>query len=199
LELVANLLGWLSLVVWCVTIAVALLLVLRVILNWAGANPFSRVSYNLTRLTEPLVRPLRYQVGRRTLRFDLVPIMASVLILALGWSVAGLIGQLGPILIAIWNNILNGAVFSRVMMGELIKLTGLLYVSAIFLRFILPFFGIGYRNRLYGFLFVITEPVIKPLRRFFVLGTFDLAPIAAMIIIQLITPILAGLVSGSVR
>lgn len=192
-------LGFLSRIVWWATVAVAGLLVLRVILNWAGANPFSRLSYNLTRLTEPLVRPLRYQFGRRTLRFDLVPIVTSVLVLALGWSVAGLIGQLAPILTAIGNNIFIGAVASRAMIGELIKLTGLLYVAAIFLRFLLPFFGVGYRNKLLSFLFAVTEPVIKPLRRFFVLGMFDLAPIAAMIIIQLITPFLAALVSGSVR
>lgn len=193
------LLGFLSRIVWWATVAVAGLLVLRVILNWAGANPFSRLSYNLTRLTEPLVRPLRYQFGRRTLRFDLVPIVTSVLVLALGWSVAGLIGQLAPILTAIGNNILIGAIASRAMAGELIKLSGLLYVGAIFLRFLLPFFGVGYRNKLLGFLFAVTEPVIKPLRRFFVLGMFDLAPIAAMIIIQLVTPFLAALVSGSVR
>ncbi|MFY9611709.1 MAG: YggT family protein [Blastocatellia bacterium] len=182
---------------WWTTVAVAGLLVVRVILNWAGANPFSRVSYNLTRLTEPLVRPLRYQFGRRTVRFDLIPIVTSVLVLALGWSVAGLIAQLAPILKAVGNNILIGAVASRAMVGELIKLTGLLYVAAILLRFLLPFFGVGYRNKLHSFLFVITEPVIKPLRRFFVLGTFDLAPIAAMIIIQLITPFVADIVTGS--
>ena len=128
----------------------------------------------------------------------MVPIVTSVLVLALGWSVAGLIGQLAPILTAIGNNIFIGAVASRAMIGELIKLTGLLYVAAIFLRFLLPFFGVGYRNKLLSFLFAVTEPVIKPLRRFFVLGAFDLAPIAAMIIIQLITPFLAALVSGSV-
>jgi len=196
LELIAILLFWLSRLIWWATLAVAGLLVLRVVLNWAGANPFSRVSYNLTRLTEPLVRPLRYQFGRRTLRFDLVPVVTAVLVLALGWSVAGLIAQLAPILSAIGNNILIGAVASRAMLGELIKLIGLLYVGAIFLRFLLPFFGVGYRNRLHSFLFVITEPVIKPLRRFFVLGTFDLAPIAAMIIIQLLTPFLAAVVTG---
>lgn len=196
MELIAILLFWLSRLIWWATLAVAGLLVLRVVLNWAGANPFSRVSYNLTRLTEPLVRPLRYQFGRRTLRFDLVPVVTAVLVLALGWSVAGLIAQLAPILNAIGNNILIGAVASRAMLGELIKLTGLLYVGAIFLRFLLPFFGVGYRNRLHSFLFVITEPVIKPLRRFFVLGTFDLAPIAAMIIIQLLTPFLAAVVTG---
>lgn len=199
MELIAILLDWLSWLVWWVTLAIAGLLILRVILNWAGANPFGRVSYNLTRLTEPLVRPLRHQFGRGTLRFDLVPIVTSVLILALGWSVAGLISQIAPILKAIWINVLIGAVFSRAMMGELIKLTGLLYVAAIFLRFLLPFFGVGYRNKLLSFLFVITEPVIKPLRRFFVLGMFDLSPIAAMIIIQFLTPVLAAIVAGSGR
>jgi uncharacterized protein YggT (Ycf19 family) len=106
-----------------------------------------------------------------------------------------MIGQLGAIITAILGNITSRAIASAAMVGELIKLTGLLYVVAIFLRLFLPFFGVGYRNKLFHFLFVITEPLLKPLRRFFVAGMFDFSPIVAMFIVQILTGFLARLVS----
>ena len=187
---------WLSQIVMWGTIAVASLLFLRVLLAWLGANPFGRIPYHLTRITEPMVRPVRSQFGGgRYLRFDLIPLVMGVLILVTGLFIASMIGQLGAIIAAILGNIMSRAIASAAMVGELIKLTGLLYVVAIFLRLFLPFFGIGYRNKLFHFLFVITEPLLKPLRRFFVAGMFDFSPIVAMFIVQILTGFLARLVS----
>ena len=185
----------LSLVVFWGTIAVASLLFLRVLLTWLGANPFGRIPYHLTRITEPMVRPVRSQFGGgRYLRYDLIPLVMGVLILVTGLFIASMLGQLGIIIAAIGRNIMSGAIASATMMGELIRLIGLLYVVAIFLRFFLPFFGVGYRNRFFHFLFVITEPLLKPLRRFFVAGLFDFSPIVAMFIVQILTGFLAEMV-----
>ena len=187
---------WLSQIVMWGTIAVASLLFLRVLLTWIGANPFGRVPYHLTRITEPMVRPVRSQFGGgRYLRFDLIPLVMGVLILVTGLFIATMVGQLGAIIAAILGNITSRAIASAAMMGEFIKLIGLLYVVAIFLRFFLPFFGVGYRNRFFHFLFAITEPLLKPLRRFFVAGMFDFSPIVAMFIVQILTGFLARLVS----
>ena len=186
----------LSQIVMWGTIVVASLLFLRVLLTWIGANPFGRVPYHLTRITEPMVRPVRSQFGGgRYLRFDLIPLVMGVLILVTGLFIATMVGQLGAIITAILGNITSGAIASAAMIGELIKLIGLLYVVAIFLRFFLPFFGVGYRNKFFHFLFVITEPLLKPLRRIFVAGTFDFSPIVAMFIVQILTGVLARLVS----
>jgi uncharacterized protein YggT (Ycf19 family) len=187
---------WLSQIVMWGTIAVASLLFLRVLLAWIGANPFGRVPYHLTRITEPMVRPVRSQFGGgRYLRFDLIPLVMGVLILVTGLFIATMVGQLGAIITAILGNITSRAIASAAMIGELIKLIGLLYVVAIFLRFFLPFFGVGYRDKFFHFLFVITEPLLKPLRRIFVAGTFDFSPIVAMFIVQILTGVLARLVS----
>ena len=187
---------WLSQIVMWGTIAVASLLFLRVVLTWLGANPFGRIPYHLTRITEPMVRPVRSQFGGgRYLRFDLIPLVMGVLILVTGLFIASMVGQLGAIITAILGNITSRAIASAAMMGELIKLIGLLYVVAIFLRLFLPFFGVGYRNKFFHFLFVITEPLLKPLRRFFVAGMFDFSPIVAMFIVQILTGFLAKLVS----
>jgi uncharacterized protein YggT (Ycf19 family) len=195
LTLIVLALYGLSLVVFWGTIAVASLLFLRVLLTWLGANPFGRIPYHLTRITEPMVRPVRSQFGGgRYLRYDLIPLVMGVLILVTGLFIASMLGQLGIIITAIGRNIMSGAIASATMMGELIRLIGLLYVVAIFLRFFLPFFGVGYRNKFFHFLFVITEPLLKPLRRFFVAGMFDFSPIVAMFIVQILTGFLAQLV-----
>ena len=187
---------WLSQIVMWGTIAVASLLFLRVLLAWLGANPFGRIPYHLTRITEPMVRPVRSQFGGgRYLRFDLIPLVMGVLILVTGLFIASMVGQLGAIITAILGNFTSSAIASAAMLGELIKLIGLLYVVAIFLRLFLPFFGVGYRNKFFHFVFVITEPLLKPLRRFFVAGMFDFSPIVAMFIVQILTGFLAKLVS----
>jgi uncharacterized protein YggT (Ycf19 family) len=184
-----------SLVIFWGTIAVASLLFLRVVLTWLGVNPFGRIPYHLTRITEPLVRPARSQFGGgRYLRYDLIPLVVGVLILVTGLFIASMLGQLGSIVSAIGRNIQIGAMASAAMMAELIRLLGLLYVVAIFLRFFLPFFGVGYRNKFFHFLFAITEPLLKPLRRVFVAGMFDFSPIVAMFIVQILTGFLAELV-----
>ena len=186
----------LSLVIFWGTIAVASLLFLRVLLTWVGANPFGRIPYHLTRITEPMVRPVRSQFGGgRYLRYDLIPLVMGVLILVTGLFIASMLGQLGAIITAVGRNITTGALASGAMIGELIRLLGLLYVVAIFLRFFLPFFGVGYRNKFFHFLFAITEPVLKPLRRIFVAGMFDFSPIVAMFIVQILTGFLAEMVS----
>jgi len=188
----------LSQVVFWGTIAVSGLLFLRVLLTWLGANPFGRIPYHLTRITEPMVRPVRGQFGGgRYLRYDLIPLVMGVLILVTGLFIASMLGRLGNIIGAIGHNILVGAIASGAMVGELIRLLALLYVVAIFLRFFLPFFGVGYRHKGFHFLFVITEPLLKPLRRVFVAGMFDFSPIVAMFIVQILSDFLADLVARS--
>jgi YggT family protein len=196
LNLIVLALYALELIIRWGTIAVSALLFLRVLLTWVGANPFGRIPYHLTRITEPLVRPVRSQIGGgRYLRYDLIPLVMGVLILVTGLFIAGMLGQLSAIIVAIGRNIMSGAIASATMIGELIRLLGLLYVVAIFLRFFLPFFGVGYRNKFFHFLFTITEPLLKPLRRIFVAGMFDFSPIVAMFLVQILTGFLAELVS----
>ena len=176
-----------------VTLAVAGLLLLRVLLTWVGANPFGRISYHLTRATEPIVRPLRYQFGTgRFMRYDLLPLVMGVMFLVTGLFMSSVIWQFSDILLRVSISTRT----PRFLGGNLIRLLGLLYVVAIFLRFFLPFFGFSYSNKVYRFIFKITEPLLKPLRRFFVAGMFDFSPLIAMLIVQLLTGWIASAVEG---
>ena len=193
MEIIVLIFNWLAYIVLGVTLVLTSLLLLRVILTWVGANPFGRVSYHLTRLTERIVRPLRYQFGSgRPMRYDLLPLVMGVMILVTGLFISSVIWQFSGIL----SDVSRSTPTPRFLTGKLINLLGLLYVVAIFLRFFLPFFGVGYGNSLYRFLFKITEPLLKPLRRFFVAGMFDFSPLIAMLIVQFLTGWVAGAVAG---
>jgi YggT family protein len=193
LGLIETIFLWLGRIVLGVTFVLAGLFVLRVILTWVGANPFGRVSYHLTRLTEPMIRPLRYQFGGgRFMRYDLLPLVIGVMILVTGFFIYGILGQFAIIVIAFGKSTLTLGSF----ISNLIRLLGLFYVVAIFLRFFLPFFGVGYGNRFYRFIFKITEPLLKPLRRFLVIGMLDLSPLFAMFIINILTGWIANMVEG---
>src|SRR5438105_2257309 len=125
LTLIVFALYWLSRIVLWGTIAVSALLFLRVLLTWLGANPFGRIPYHLTRITEPMVRPVRSQFGGgRYLRYDLIPLVMGVLILVTGLFIASMVGRFGNIIGAIGHNIMIGEVASGAMMGELVRLLG---------------------------------------------------------------------------
>jgi uncharacterized protein YggT (Ycf19 family) len=196
LNLIALALRWLSLLITTATIIFAALFFLRVILKWMNVNPFAKIPYHLTRITEPMVRPLRSQFAGPTLRYDLIPLLMGVMILVTGLFIASMLGQLSFILISISRIVRDGLLISLATLGELIRLLGLLYVVAIFLRLFLPFFGVGYTNQFFRFLFRITEPLLKPLRRFLVFGMFDFSPIVAMFLVQLLTGLIANAVAG---
>lgn len=192
MELIAIAFNWLATIVFILTLIVAGLLILRVILNWAGVNPFGRVSYHLTHLTEPLVRPMRQQLGGQFLRYDLLPLVLGIMILFVGLFVSSILQQFGSVLYAITGNIVTGQVASGAMLGALIILLSLLYVAAIFLRWMLPILGVGYSNSFLRFTHAITEPLLKPLRRIFVIRMIDLSPMVAMLLVQFVAHILAS-------
>ncbi|HXG93507.1 MAG TPA: YggT family protein [Blastocatellia bacterium] len=196
MNVLVEALYWISVVIFWATIGFSALFFLRVLLAWLGVNPFGRIPYHLTRITEPMVRPIRYQFRGGYTRFDLIPLLIGVMILVTGLFIYSIIGQLAGILAEIDLNARHGTLATRLLVAELINLVGLLYIVAIFLRFFLPFFGVGYNNKFMRFLFVITEPLLKPLRRLFVVRMFDFSPLIAMLIVQLVIGFVSRAVAG---
>ncbi len=185
-------------IVFWVTIAVAGMFFLRVLLTWIGANPFGRVLYTLTRLTEPVVRPLRYAVGRRIMRFDMLPLVAGVIFLFVGLMIWDLLLRITIILLVLDRAFAFSTLTPGLVLQLVIILVGTTYVIAVLLRIVLPYAGVGYSNKFYRFIFSITEPVLKPLRRFLIIGMFDLSPVVVIFVIDIITRSLIGSVSRMV-
>jgi uncharacterized protein YggT (Ycf19 family) len=184
---------WLGRLVMYATFVFAGLFLLRVILAWAGVNPFARIPYHLTRITEPMVRPLRYQFSGRSTRYDLLPLVSGILVLFVGLAFANVVWQVATILSDLYRAVTYSHLGPLMVLKMLIIAAGNTYFLAFLLRFVLPFIGVGYGNRFFRFLFRITEPVVKPLRRYLTFGMFDLSLWVAMLLVQLATGMISGL------
>ena len=199
MQIVYYVLGLISYAILIVTVAIASLLVLRVIVAWAGVNPFGWLPFHLRRVTEPLVYPLRQPFSGYTMRFDLLPLVAAAAIL-FGGLFAGyvydkLFREIFPDVVqSIQYNVVTG----RRMLVWLIMLTGVMYEAAIFLRIVLPWFGLGYGSRVLRFAFRITEPLMKPIRRllgrYLAISMFDFSTFLALVLVRLVTGLLVDLV-----
>jgi YggT family protein len=196
LEYIIIALSWLGRLALYATFAFAALFLLRVILAWAGVNPFARIPYHLTRITEPMVRPLRYQFSGRSTQYDLLPLVAGILVFFVGTIIAAAIWQVAAILSDIYRALTFGLFDLRFALKMLVLIIGNSYILAFLLRFILPFLGVGYSNRFMRFLFKITEPLLKPLRRYLTFGMFDLSPMVVLLLVRLVMGIIVDLLGG---
>jgi uncharacterized protein YggT (Ycf19 family) len=196
LQIIVEILTWLAAFVFWVTVVIASLFILRMILSWLNVNPFARIPYHLTRLTERVVRPIRYQIGGRFMRYDFVPLIAGAIVLITGIFIANIIGDFAGIVSRIDRAYYTNNLTIRFLLGVLILIAGLLYGVLIFLRILLPYFGINYTNKFMRFAYRLTEPLLKPLRKFFTLGMVDFSAWIALILVQIATKILASLVGG---
>ena len=198
MQILFTVLAYISWAIFYVTVTIASLLVLRVIVAWVGVNPFGWVPFHLRRVTEPLVRPLRQPFSGYTMRFDLLPLVAAASILFAGLFVGYVYDTLRGILVDVELSARNNVMSGRRTLVWLILLTGVLYEAAIFLRIILPWFGLGYGSRLVRFTFKITEPLMRPIRRllgrYLVISMFDFSALLALILVRVVTGLLIELV-----
>lgn len=185
LKLLANIVFWIAAVI-------AGLLTLRVIISYATSNPFAWLPYHLRKITEPLVRPMRGQFDGRTMRFDLLPLVAAVIVFLMGLFCADLLVRFAAVISNIYNTARLGTLLvPGFLIRQFLILAGLLYIIAILLRIVLPMFGVGYRNALLRLVYSMTEPLLRPLRRIFLIGMFDLSPMVAIFIIDFAIGIIA--------
>lgn len=196
MQIIVYLLNWLAVIVFWVTVAAASLFLLRMLLSWLNVNPFARIPYHLTRLTERVVQPIRYQLGGRFSRYDFVPLIAGAIVLITGLFISNTLGDFAGIVSRVDRAYVTGTLTIRLLLGVLILLAGLFYGVMIFLRILLPYFGVGYSNTFMRFAYRMTEPLMKPLRKIFTVGMVDFSAWIALILVQVATKIVAGIVGG---
>lgn len=169
-------------IVTLVTFVIAAALILRMILQWAQVNPFGWFALNLRRATEPIMRPFRYGFDNRMMRFDMLPIVAAALVLINGLFAAWIISQIGSV---VGQVLLRPASVTN-LLSAVLWLVVVFYMAALFARFLMPMLGFGYSSRFLRFAFQITEPVLRPLRKYLVIGAFDLSPIVVIFVVQFV-------------
>jgi YggT family protein len=184
-------------VTWGVTaviVAAIVLIVLRSVLNYMDVNPFSWLAVNLRRSTEPVLAPVRAVLRGFRLDPKVAPFIAVILIIVVGYMVilvvASILSTIAGITLAVTSRQLGAPV---AIIGYLLYGFLSLYTLAMFIRIIFSWVGMSYANRLMRFFFIITEPLLGPLRRTIPpMGMFDVSPIVAFIILWLCKAAVAG-------
>src|SRR5205809_654660 len=144
-------------------VAIAVLILLRLMANYADLNPFGWPAITIRRLTDPFVVPVRRALMGFGVDPKYAPLVAILLAILLGWFVlqliSGVVNTFVGILLSLQNHEL-AAILGYVLYGLLT-----LYTLLIFIRIIFSWGMVSYSNRLMRFLINATEPLLGPLRR----------------------------------
>jgi YggT family protein len=172
-------------------VAIIVLVLLRFIANQADLNPFSWSALTIRRLTDPFIGPIRRALMGFGVDPKYAPLVTILLAILLGWFALQLVSSV--------VNTLAGILFSLggrtvvPIIGYVFYGLVSLYILLIFIRIIFSWMMASYSNRAMRFLVNATEPMLGPLRRLVPLvGTFDISPIVAFIILWLLQAAIAG-------
>ncbi|HEY0080117.1 MAG TPA: YggT family protein [Pyrinomonadaceae bacterium] len=174
-----------------VVIAVILLMITRLALNYADLNPFSRPVIFVRRLTDPLVNPVRRSLLQFGFGPNMAPLVTILILILVGWFalllVEGVLNMIAGVLYAVPR----GAIV-QVVGYVLYGLLGL-YSLLIFIRIIFSWGMLSYSNRVMRLLVDATDPLLMPLRRIIPpLAMLDLSPIVAFILLWLFQAAIYG-------
>ncbi len=181
-------------VTWLVIAAVVatiVLVLLRLLATYTDLNPFSWTALTIRRLTDPLVGPVRRALMGFGVDPKYAPLVTILLAVLLGWFVVQLVAAIANTAAGVFLSMQRQAIVA--LMGYL--LYGLLafYSLLIFIRIVFSWVMVSYSNRVMRFLVNTTEPLLGPLRRIVPpVGTFDISPIVAFIILWLFQAAIAG-------
>ncbi len=149
----------------------SLILLLRLILQWAKADYRNPLVQIITLLTDPLVKPLRRilpPLGKIDSASLFLFLLATMLIVTF-WDP---LAATGPLIIM------------RTLTRSLHLILSL-YSILILATVIISWLGQSWRHPIIPLIYQLTEPVLLPLRRLLpAVGGFDFSPIVALIAIQ---------------
>lgn len=165
-----------------------LILMLRVILQWAGAHFYNPVSQFILKLTNPVVTPVRRIIsplkGIDLASLGILLVLEFIKLLFVVWiksgALAGFIGLLIMTIATVSNLILN------------------IFFFAIFIQIIISWVNPQQRNPVTQIVYLIAEPALRPMRRWIPpIAGFDISPVPVLIALQLcamvvIQPLLAA-------
>lgn len=159
-----------------------LILMLRFILCWARADYYNPITQFIVKCTKPVVTPLRRFVPTvNNIEFSTLIVMLTLA--ALKFLLVGLI------VIGIPKNPLGLILLS---LGDTLKLFLNIFFYAIFLQAILSWVQQGY-TPIVQLLNQLTSPIMRHIQPFIPpIGGFDLSPIAALILLQLLIIMVAN-------
>lgn len=173
-----------------VIVAAIVLMLLRLIINYADLNPFGRLSLSIRRLSDPLVNPVRRVLLGSGVEPKYAPIVMILLVILVGWFTVTLIGDIlgtamGVIISLDHHDFIS--LLGVILYGVLAVYTLLIVIRVIFS------WGVSYRNPVMRFLIRATDPILVPFRRLIPpVAMFDISPIIAIFMLELFQKAIAG-------
>lgn len=154
-----------------------LILMLRMILQWAGAHFYNPISQFVVKLTNPVVKPLR-QILPPIKGIDLA---TTLILLAL---------EVIKLLLIIWLKagvLPNGVGLLIMAFGDIIGVILNIFFYVIIIYVFLSWVNPRQHNSFTEILYLMGEPLLKPARRIIPpIAGFDISPIPILIILQLL-------------
>jgi YggT family protein len=183
------------LVVWYLIISaitfVIVLMGVRLIMNAADVNPFTKHAMAVRRMSDTLINPVRRGLTNLGVQPKYAPLIVILLTILLGWFATTLAASVFGTVAGVLLSARAGAFLTAI--GFLLYGLLSLYALLIFIRIIFSWGRISYGNRFMRFLLDVTDPLLVPLSRFVPrVGMFDISPIVAFIIIRLFQAAIAG-------
>ena len=153
------------------------ILILRVLLQYTGADSQNSVSSFIIKVTQgplKLLKPVFPTINGVNLSA-----LALMLLLQMGLGFLAMAGQLNVWVVFIWS------------LTELISSIINVFIYSIFATVIISWINPGAYNPVVNLLYKITEPVLKPFQRLIPpMGGMDLSPIVALLALQVIKMLL---------
>ena len=167
-----------------VIVGIIVLVLLRVVVDYADLNPFSRTKLTVRRWSDPLVNPVRRGLLRWGLDQKLAPLVTILIVILVGWFLWKLVSAVVFTVNGIIASVMTAAPVR--LMGFL--LFGILAVYSLLVAMRVIFsWGMNYSSRLMRFLIGVTEPLLGPARRMIPpLGMMDISPIIVILLLQLL-------------
>ena len=182
--------------VFVAIVVIVALMLLRLIANLANPNPFGWTSQTIRRLTDPLIGPVRRALVRAGVDPKYSPLVAILATILLGWFALQIVSGATMTLEGILRSLINHAMgpFAGYLLNGLLSF----YILLIFLRVIFSWVNVSYSHRWMRLLVTATEPLLGPLRRAIpLIGGFDVSPIVALLIVQVLQRVVAGMLIGA--
>lgn len=170
---------------------VTVLMILRLIMNFADVNPFGRIAITLRRLSDPLINPARRVLAGFGVDQKFAPALTLLIAILLGFFALELINS---VLVGVFGVVISAQKRDPAQVLGFILYSALqIYSLLLFIRIVFSWGMVSSVNPVMRFLMRATDPLLLPLRRIVPpLGMFDLSPLVAFLIIWLFMKAIEG-------
>ncbi len=172
-------------------LGVIVLMLVRLALNYADVNPFSRPVIQVRRLSDPLVNPVRRGLLQFGFGPNITPLVVILITILLGWFVLQLADSILGMVVGVYGAVRAARVVAVV--GYLLYGFLDIYALLIVIRIVFSWGNLSYSNRVMRFLINATDPLLVPLRRIVPpLGVFDLSALVALLLLWMLKTAVAA-------